>query len=87
MTFYDFITFVIDIVGGGFCFIIRFIASWSTEKNLIFMTLNGPRNYKSYWTAVLQFIFEWFHKLYISLLNTSQKSVNFKPTMFTSLKL
>jgi len=38
----DFITFVIDFAGVWFSFLDRFIASWSTEKNMTFMTLNGP---------------------------------------------
>ena len=42
MTFYDFVTLVIDFIGHDFCFKIRFIASGSTEKNVTFMTSNGP---------------------------------------------
>jgi len=47
MIFYDFITFVIDFVGVFFCLKFRFIASWSTEKNMNFMTLNGPNHKNS----------------------------------------
>ena len=37
--FCDFVTFFIDF---DFCFKIRFLAYWITEKNMIFMTSNGP---------------------------------------------
>jgi len=42
MTFYGFITFVIDFVVCDFCFKIRFIASWNPGKTMTFMILNGP---------------------------------------------
>jgi len=51
ISFYDFITFVTDFVEVQFLFKIRFRASWSTEKNITFMTY-GPYS----WHTLLFFL-------------------------------
>jgi len=45
MTFYDFVTFVIDFVGVQFLFQNLFHNSWNTEKNMTF--IHGPSHYTS----------------------------------------
>jgi len=49
MTFYDFITFVIDFVGVRFFFQISFHSFLRHRKNTNFVTLNGPRHNMILW--------------------------------------